>query len=71
MSLPLGNTGKGWNRWAQLPVQSRHSDLCNSKITNIFHFNVQLNIDVLWYASFPTLSWSDLQIPLMSLLVKM
>lgn len=77
MSLLLGNTGKEWDSWPQLPVQSRRewstSDLSNGKITNIFHFKVQLNIEVLWLqdASFPTVSWSDLQIPLMSLLVKM
>lgn len=75
MSLPLG--GKGWDRWPWLPVQSRWEqssfELCNGKITNIFHFKAQLNIQVLWLqaASFPTLSWSDFQIPLMSLLVKM
>lgn len=55
MSLPLG--GKGWDRWPWLPVQSRWEwspfDPCNGKITNIFHFKAQLNIQVLWLQAFP------------------
>lgn len=47
-------------------------DLCKGKITNIFHFKLQLNVEVLWLqgASFPTLSWSDFQVPPLSSLVK-
>ena len=49
------------------------SDLRKDKITNIFHSKLQLNLEVLWLqgTSFPTLSWSDLQIPPLSSLVKM
>jgi len=48
------------------------SGLCKGKITNIFHFQPELNLEVLWLqgASFPTLSWSDLHIPPLSSLIK-
>lgn len=48
------------------------SVLRKRKIPNIFHFKLELNLEVLWLQgpSFPTLSWSDLQIPLLSWLVK-
>lgn len=70
--LPMGRLAAERTGAEQTCGSPNSSDLRKGKITNIFHFKLELNLEVLWLqdASFPTLSWSNLQIPPLSLLVK-